>query len=172
LDTLLAGHYSPHAAARGVICSSVSQIFDIGARYLDIEQNFVVLSGLGGSWVNLPRWRCMKMLRILIVEDEPFVAMDLEIVITEIVTATVVVEPSVAATKKVLHEALDFAFLDVDVTNGKTFEIAQILERNNVPFAFVSGSPQEELPRDLRSVPFIPKPFCPAQIERLLRDFS
>jgi hypothetical protein len=42
----------------------------------------------------------------------------------EIVTAAVVVEASVAATMKVLHEALDFAFLDVDVTNGKTFEVA------------------------------------------------
>src|ERR1700730_2862018 len=69
------------------------------------------------------------MLHILIVEDEPLVAMALEMMITEIVTAAVVVEASVAATKKVLHEALDFAFLDVDVTNGKTFEVAQILER-------------------------------------------
>jgi hypothetical protein len=73
-----------------------------------------------------------------------------------------VVEPSVAATKKVLHEALDFAFLDVDVTkNGKTFEVAQILEFKHVPFVFISGTPQEELPSDLRSVPFIRNPFLP-----------
>jgi CheY-like chemotaxis protein len=111
----------------------------------------------------------MKTLLILIVEDEPWIALDLEILVTDIVTATVVVEPSIAATKKVLHEALDFAFLDVDVTNGKTFEVAQILERKNVPFAFVSGSPQDELPSDLRSVPFIPKPFDPAQIEHVLQ---
>ena len=114
------------------------------------------------------RLRCMKTLHILIVEDEPLVAMALEMMITEIVTAAVVVEASVAATKKVLHEALDFAFLDVDVTNGKTFEVAQILERKRVPFVFVSGSPQEQLPSDLRGVPFIPKPFYPAQIERVL----
>jgi hypothetical protein len=38
------------------------------------------------------------------------VAMNLEMMVTEIVTATVVVEASVAATKKVLHEGLDFAF--------------------------------------------------------------
>jgi DNA-binding response OmpR family regulator len=81
-------------------------------------------------------------LRILIVEDEPLVAMALEMMVTEIVTAAVVVEASVAATKKVLHEALDFAFLDVDVTNGKTFEVAQILERKRVPFVFISGSPR------------------------------
>ena len=87
----------------------------------------------------------MKILRILIVEDEPVVAADLEIMVTEIVPATVVVEASVAATKKVLHEALDFAFLDVNVTDGKTFEIAQMLERKHVPFVFVSGSPQEQL---------------------------
>ena len=64
----------------------------------------------------------MRTLHILIVEDEPLIAMDLEMMVTEIVTAAVVVEASVAATKKLLHEALDFAFLDVDVTNGKTFE--------------------------------------------------
>jgi two-component SAPR family response regulator len=111
----------------------------------------------------------MKTLRILIVEDEPLVAMNLEVMVAEIVTATVVVRPSVAATKKVLHEALDFAFLDVNVTNGKTIEVAQILERKRVPFVFVSGSPQEQLPFDLRSVPFIPKPFYPAQIKRVLQ---
>jgi two-component SAPR family response regulator len=95
--------------------------------------------------------------------------MNLEMVVTAIVTSVVVVEASVAATKKVLHEALDFAFLDVDVTNGKTFEIAKILERKRVPFVFISGSPQEQLPADLRSAPFIPKPFHPAQIERVLQ---
>jgi CheY-like chemotaxis protein len=111
----------------------------------------------------------MKRFRILIVEDEPWIAMDLETLIVELVTATVVVEPSIAATKEVLHEALDFAFLDVEVTDGKTFEIAQILERKRVPFVFVSGAPQDQLPIELRSVPFIPKPFQAAQIESALQ---
>ena len=111
----------------------------------------------------------MKTLCILIVEDEPMVAMDLEMMVTEIVTAAVVVEASVAAAKKVLQQPLDFAFLDVDVTNGKTFEAAQTLERKGVPFVFISGSPQEQLPSDLRGAPFIPKPFYPAQIERVLQ---
>jgi hypothetical protein len=54
------------------------------------------------------------------------VAVDLEIMVTEIVPATVTVE-AFAATKKILHEALDFALLDVDVTCGKRIEVAQIL---------------------------------------------
>src|ERR1700730_8499849 len=56
---------------------------------------------------------------------------------SEFVQATVVIEASVAGTKKVLHEDIDFAFLDIDVTNGKTFEIAKILETKHVPFVFV-----------------------------------
>lgn len=111
----------------------------------------------------------MKTLRILIVEDEPLVAAELEIMVTEIAPAIIMVEASVAATMKMLHEALDFAFLDVNVTDGKTFEIAQMLERKHVPFVFVSGSPQEQLPSALRTAPFIPKPFYPAQIERALQ---
>ena len=91
----------------------------------------------------------MKTLRILIAEGEPLVAIPLEMVVTEIVTAAVVVEAPVAAAKKILHDLLDFAFLDVNVTDGKTFEVAQILERKHVPFAFISGSPQEQLPSDL-----------------------
>jgi hypothetical protein len=37
------------------------------------------------------------------------------------------------------------------------------------PVPVISGSPQEQLPSDLRSAPFIPKPFYPAQIERVLQ---
>jgi hypothetical protein len=60
----------------------------------------------------------MKILRILIVENEMSLAMDLEMMIEKIASATFVTEESVGAAKKVLHEALDFAFLDVDVTKG------------------------------------------------------
>jgi CheY-like chemotaxis protein len=111
----------------------------------------------------------MKILHILIVEDEALIAMDLQQIIEDIVAATFVTEASVAGTKKVLHQDLDFAFLDVDVTNGKTFEIAQLLERKHVPYAFVSASRQDQLPPDLRDAAFIPKPFYAAQIEHALQ---
>jgi CheY-like chemotaxis protein len=111
----------------------------------------------------------MKPLRILIVEDEPLIAMNLKEMVDEFVTATVVVEPSVAASEEALRKALDFAFLDVQVTNGKTYEIAHMLERKNVPFVFVSSSPQNQLPSDLRTVPFLSKPIFPAQVERVLQ---
>jgi DNA-binding LytR/AlgR family response regulator len=110
----------------------------------------------------------MKKLRVLIVEDEILVVIDLEAIIAEIFPATIIVKTSVASTKKVLHEPFDFAFLDVDVTNGKTFEVARLLAEKGVPFVFVSGASPNELPDALRDIPFIPKPFMPSQIKRAL----
>ena len=114
----------------------------------------------------------MKILRILIVESEMSWAMDLEMMIQEIASATFVTEASVGAAMKVLPEDLDFAFLDVDVTKGKTFEIAEILERKHVPYAFISASRQDQLPLELRRAPFIPKPFYAAQIKSVLQDVA
>jgi len=111
----------------------------------------------------------MKMLRILIVEDETMIALVLEGMIADIVSATVVIEASVASTMNILNETIDFAFLDIDVTNGKTFEFAKILGRKHVPFVFVSGSRQADLPFELQCAPFIAKPFVPAQIESALQ---
>ena len=102
------------------------------ARLSDIRlsgRNFSPCQGFNGTRLSQrpPRLRSMKTFRILIVEDEPWVAMDLETIIIEFVTATVVVERSIA------------------------------------------GSPQDRLPFELRSVPFIPKPFDAAQIESALQ---
>jgi len=44
-----------------------------------------------------------------------------------------------------------------------------IREGQHVPFVFISGSRQDQLPFELRSPPFIPKPFYPAQIESALQ---
>ncbi len=110
----------------------------------------------------------MKTLRVLIVEDEFLASIDLESMIYEISPAFVIAKGSVASAKKVLNEPLDFAFLDIDMTNGKTFELAWLLERKGVPFVFTSGASQDELPDDLRILPFIPKPFRPSQIRQAL----
>ena len=109
------------------------------------------------------------MHRILIVEDDVLIAMDLEATVSEIVDAAIIVKASIAGTKKVLDQPLDFAFLDVDVTNGKTFEVAQLLGRRKIPFVFVSARKPKELPIELRNVPIIPKPFYRAEIERALQ---
>jgi hypothetical protein len=60
-----------------------------------------------------------------------------------------VIEASVAATKKVLHKDIDFAFLDVDVNKRQDVRDCQNYRTEDVPFDFVSGSCQAELPFEL-----------------------
>jgi hypothetical protein len=43
-----------------------------------------------------------------------------------------------------------------------------MLHKKGVAFAFVSGSSPEELPDELRAVPFIPKPYRPSDIAQVL----
>lgn len=110
----------------------------------------------------------MKRLRVLVVEDELLTAMDLEGVINEISPAVVIIKTSIASTKKVLDELFDLAFLDIEVTDGKTFEVAQILEEKNTPVVFVSGTSLEDVPNELRGVPFVRKPFRRVEIQQVL----
>jgi hypothetical protein len=70
--------------------------------------------------------------RVLIVEDEPMVAMDLEATVREITSAEIVVVASVSGARRAMAAPFDFAFLNIEVTDGKTFEIALELQRNEV----------------------------------------
>ena len=106
----------------------------------------------------------MALLRVLIVEDEPLISMQIEEIVEETVPAVVIIRSSVREAKAVIDEPFHLALLDVDVTNGKTYEIARLLDVRRVPYVFVSGSVKEHLPPELQNVPFIPKPFKDSQI--------
>jgi CheY-like chemotaxis protein len=106
----------------------------------------------------------MSLLRVLIVEDEPLVSMTIEEIVENAVPSVVVVKSSVQEAKAVIEEVFHFALLDVDVTNGKTYEIARLLAVKRVPYVFVSGSVKSHLPAEFQDVPFIAKPFLNSQI--------
>ena len=97
------------------------------------------------------------------------VALDLEAIVTDVTegAADVAVANSVVDARRALGNAsFDAAFLDIDVMDGKTFELAQLLASRGTPFAFVSGAARDEVPPALRQVPFLPKPYDPQDIER------
>jgi hypothetical protein len=106
-----------------------------------------------------PGERAVKRLRVLLVEDEILVAMDLENTITEIALAEVIIKPSVRSAEEIVNEPFDFAFLDINVTNGETFGIARTLLKKGVPFAFVSAAPPLGVPRECRSRPIFKSHF-------------
>jgi DNA-binding NtrC family response regulator len=115
----------------------------------------------------------MKTLRILMVEDDAWVGYVLEDLIAEASEdAQITVTRSVASAEKQLSESkfeFDFAFLDVNVNNGKTYGIAASLVGRDIPFAFMSGFVlRHEVPEHLRHAPFLAKPYRSAQIKSIL----
>lgn len=104
------------------------------------------------------------MLRVLIVEDDLLAATYLAGVIEDIATADVEVRATVSETREVLNEPFDVAFLDIDVTNGKTFDIALALQEKRIPFIFVSSSSRDDVPTELRTASFVAKPFLRSDI--------
>lgn len=103
--------------------------------------------------------------RILIVEDDVFVALDLETIVSQESDAEVVTVNNVADAQRAAGN-VDMAILDIDVTDGKTYELARMLRRHDTPFIFVSASRRGEVPGELGSAPFIAKPYDPAAIRR------
>lgn len=108
----------------------------------------------------------MADIRVLIVEDDPFIAMDIESAVAEQLGDGVelIVVESVAAARKAAVDRLACALLDIDVIDGKTFEVATELQQTGTPFAFVSGSAPHEVPTPLRSAHFLRKPFSTREV--------
>lgn len=98
-------------------------------------------------------------MRILILEDDFLTALDIKGIVEGAINADIVVCASVRGAKASLAERFDFAFLDVDVADGKSFEIAEYLSSVGTPFVFVSGSSADALPSGLKGAQFVAKPF-------------
>jgi CheY-like chemotaxis protein len=109
-------------------------------------------------------------LRILVVEDELFVAMLVEDLLGDL--GCKVVGPASSATEAVRaaeHETFDFALLDVNLGDGETsFAAAEILRQRGVPFAFVTGYGDQGVRGDLRDAPILAKPIDPRHLARVI----
>ncbi|MBO0905176.1 response regulator [Jiella sonneratiae] len=109
---------------------------------------------------------------ILILEDEPIIAVDLEEIVSGRASGTVVVAATLRDALRYVRECggdLDFALLDLQLgRDGSTsLPVAEILMRAKVPFCFVSAT-TEAIPSEMQSVPQVRKPFEPQEIEAVL----
>lgn len=98
-------------------------------------------------------------MRILILEDDPLIALDLEMLLTDDGHTVIGICDSLDEARPRLADSFDFALLDIDLRDGKSFEIATALEARNTPFSFLSASRQSELPCHLQGAPFMAKPY-------------
>ncbi len=82
--------------------------------------------------------------RILVVEDDPLIAMDLVAELAdrgfEVVGPVGRVAPGI---EKVEQEHLSIAVLDISLGAADSFDIARALKKKQVPFVFLSGNAGE-----------------------------
>lgn len=100
-------------------------------------------------------------LRILIVEDEYFIASDLRRALSA-AGATVVgpVGDLVSAMRMVEQETLDIVLLDVNLAGEASYPVAEALGERGVPVLFLTGYDGWSMPERYRATPRMAKPFA------------
>ncbi len=109
---------------------------------------------------------------VLIVEDDPIIALDFEDTILGFGVKTVRTAATVArALELIADRAPDFALLDVGLVREKSFAIAERLEALKIPFVFVTGYGADvRLPAAFADRPRLPKPYSTEALKALLRS--
>ncbi len=103
----------------------------------------------------------LRGLRVLVIEDEPLVAMELAAIIQDAgAEAAGPISSCEAALKKVSAGGFDLAILDGNLLGEPVDDIAAALTRAKVPFLFISGYGRESLPRAYALAPLVGKPFA------------
>jgi CheY-like chemotaxis protein len=111
---------------------------------------------------------------MLIVEDDPIIALGLEDTILGFGVATVRTASSVArALEMIGQRAPDFALLDVGLGREKSFAIAERLEALKIPFVFVTGYGAADMfPARFADKPRLTKPCSTEALAQVLRRRS
>ena len=85
--------------------------------------------------------------RVLIVEDEALIALDMEATLRQLGCEVLSPATSVGEAARLIESALpDAAVLDINLGQDKVFTLADTLAERGVPFVFVTGYEPEILP--------------------------
>lgn len=114
---------------------------------------------------NAPDAKPLKGKRLLIIEDEPLVAMDIA---EQLGNAGADIIGPVGSTSSAMQmladQQVDAAVLDANLGGQPVDDIAALLTKKHVPFVFVSGYGRESLPKSFASADLISKPFDPGRL--------
>ena len=107
---------------------------------------------------------------VLIVEDDPIIALDFEDTILGFGVKGVRTAANVAKALAMIADRMpDFALLDVGLVREKSFAIAERLDALKIPFIFVTGYGVDvRLPAALADKPRLPKPCSSDALKALL----
>jgi CheY-like chemotaxis protein len=119
----------------------------------------------------MPISQSLKERRILIVEDNYFLALEMSTLLKREGAQTIGPAASLRqALKLVRGEILHAAVLDVNLGEGDAYSVARELQARAVPFIFVTGYIERHVPFDLRHQIYLEKPVRPEHLIRVLRQ--
>jgi CheY-like chemotaxis protein len=121
--------------------------------------------------VTMDSLTCRMPEDVLIVEDDPIIALDFEDTIQGFGVKSVRTAGSVCRALGMIEERRpDFALLDVGLVRETSFAIAERLEALGIPFAFVTGySADVRAPEAFAHKPRLPKPCNSESLAALLK---
>lgn len=106
--------------------------------------------------------------RVLVVEDEPFIALDLEDALAFLSCDIVGPFADIGSALSIDPVTVDFALLDIHVTDGLIFPLAARLAERSIPFAFLSGDNANDLPDEWKMTPVLRKPYLYEEFEQIV----
>jgi CheY-like chemotaxis protein len=109
--------------------------------------------------------------RILILDDEPLIAMMVEEWLTELGCETVGPANSVSSALGLLQsDSVDAAILDLSLGNEKSYAVADALRELRIPFAFATGYGESGMANRFNDTPVLSKPFDFRELKRTLGE--
>ncbi len=114
----------------------------------------------------------MAATRILVVEDEFLIALDIAAVLEQAGLAVVGPAGTVGdALYAIAQEDVHGALLDAHLAGEPVGRVADALKARNIPFAFVSGYGREQLPAAHRNAALVKKPFTDRDLLAAIAHF-
>jgi CheY-like chemotaxis protein len=98
--------------------------------------------------------------RVLVLEDEYYIAADLEAALSSAGAEVVgTIGELSKALEQVAHDAFDIAVVDINLRGESAYMIAHELQRLRIPFVFATVYGAKDIPARFRDVPVWRKPY-------------
>jgi CheY-like chemotaxis protein len=114
-----------------------------------------------------------KRLRVLIVEDEMLVAMNIEDMLLDLGHEVVGIASRLSAALELAQDAtFDIAMLDVNLAGENSASVADLLSERSVPFLFATGYGLQGLEERYRGHVVLQKPFRAQELQLAIESLG
>ena len=107
---------------------------------------------------------------ILIVEDEPLIALDLHAALSAAGAGVIAATDATEALRPISRNEISAAVIDVKLGDCDSLKVCQALFHRRVPFLFHTGHAEADLVKAWPEVPLLVKPAWPHEIVACIAD--